>query len=202
LFAPINGVNGSSWAGVKVFNTNIYDAALDGVYGDDVTDIELGHCNIYNVNLLYNLNTNENTSAGDGVQFAFTDSGGDHLRFHIHHTTIDRSSTGNKFCLIWGAGPNVRRSEALVEYNEFIINGNNETCIYTDTASQGNATIRYNQFKGVGSGQGIHNRYVNTMLVHNNVFDTIGMPVENIAGSANIYNNTFVDCNYAYSLYA
>lgn len=198
--SPIGGVNGTSWAGVSIINTEIYDAALDGMYFDDVTDILVEGCYIHDVNLLYNFDINDATSAGDGIQASFTEvADGDFLRFTMRYTTIDRTATGNKFCVIYGAGPTTTRAVGIIEYNDFIMpTGKNCGGIYLDTTVSA-STLKGNVFNG--GTFGIHNRATGGITVTHNLFynqEQIG--ISNIAGAANIYNNVFDQCANGYSV--
>lgn len=202
-FNPINGVNGASWSNVKVLYCTIYDIATDGIYADDVTGVEIGHCYIYDVNQMYFYNTDDGVSAGDGIQFAFAEvSGGDYLRFDVHHCTIDRRSTGNKFCLIWGAGNIQMKAEVSIRYNEFLINGLNENCIYSDLIYLGENSIEYNLFSSSsGTGVGFFNRVQSNAIVNNNIFENLSYGVANSgAAFAEIQKNTFINCSNAFGV--
>lgn len=209
VFHPINGSNGASWRNVRVLYSAVFDCATDGIFSDDVTGVEIGHCDIYNVNMLYASNTNDRdpvngvpASDGDGIQLQFTEvASGDFLEFNIHDCTIDRRSTGNKFCIIWGAGPLNLRAQGQIFNNEFLINGLNENALYSDYTNIGIVDISYNIFTGVGSGQGFHSRTRSLALLHHNVFDRFAYCLANEGASiVEMYNNTIINCGACYGV--
>lgn len=200
VLAPINGINGSSWSGCNIINCEIYDASLDGMYIDDVTDVTVSHCYIHDVNQLWYVDTNENVSAGDGIQAAFTDTGGDYLRLTFHSNTIDRRATGNKFCIIYGAGPNAMRATAVVTNNVFMMGDLGVGGVYLDNTVEP-STFYNNIF--TGGTFGIHNRSSAGLTIHHNMFEDVGLAISNIInqGIGVIYHNVFKACDYCMSIY-
>jgi hypothetical protein len=85
---------------VKLLYSSFHDSWTDNIYGDDIEEIEIGHCNFYDCNMAYFTYPGDDGSSaapGDNIQLA-TAYGP--LTFHIHHSVIDHSSTGHKFCFI------------------------------------------------------------------------------------------------------
>lgn len=125
-------------SGNRILNCIIYNTQDDGVYLKDVQDIEIGYCKIYNVNLKYLVNKDNDFATGDNIQIASNNN----LHFNIHHNHLDHSYTGNKFCLIvWG-----ENYTGKVEYNTFIGNSYQVSSgIYLSPTTE-IVTIGYNTF--------------------------------------------------------
>lgn len=195
-----------AWKNCKILFTEVYDMALDGLFINCVSDIEIAHCYIHHVNLMYHYNTSEAVSPGDGIQIQYTEvADGDYLRFNIHHNTIDRRDSGNKFCLIFGAGTLVRKYEGLVKYNEFMINsGTNQSGVYAAVLNVGSCEISHNDFIGMGSGNGIFSEETDAIpiIVENNIFKDFGMALGMSRGSSAVTKNTIINCDYAFGVYS
>ncbi len=146
-------------AGNKILNSVVYNTQDDGIYIKDVPDIEIGYCHIYNVNLKYNVNTDESYSAGDNIQIGSTNN----HNFYIHHNILDHSSTGNKFCFIaYGVNYN-----GIFEYNTLIGNRTkNTSCIYLHPTT-GSVSVRYNSISDGNYGM---YSYVSDLKVYYNKF--------------------------------
>lgn len=149
----------SAAAGNKILNSTIHTTRDDGVYINSVLDIEIGYCNIYNVNNNYFVNQNESYSAGDNIQLVSTNN----MVFNIHHNTLDHSSTGNKFCFI-SAGETY---SGVIEHNTMIGNSANVTsCIYLGNTNK-TVTVRYNTLKDAN--YGIYSYASNLQFYYNQV---------------------------------
>ncbi len=149
----------SAAAGNKILNSTIHTTRDDGVYINGVLNIEIGYCNIYNVNTNYFVNQNESYSAGDNIQLVSTNN----MVFNIHHNTLDHSSTGNKFCLI-SAGETY---SGVIEHNTMIGNSANVTsCIYLGNTNK-TITVRYNTLKDAN--YGIYSYANNLQFYYNQV---------------------------------
>ncbi|HLO90422.1 MAG: cadherin domain-containing protein [Chloroflexota bacterium] len=146
-------------AGNRILNTQVYNTQDDGIYIKDTPDIEIGYCNVYNVNLKYFVNPDQTYSSGDNIQIASTNN----HNFNIHHNILDHSTTGNKFCLIaWG-----NNYSGIVEYNTMIGNSSQVTsCIYLSPTTS-NVTVRYNSISN--GNYGIYS-YVTNFHVYYNKF--------------------------------
>lgn len=98
---PENNTQNDAWEKLYILYNEIHGQSMDGIYVDDVTDMEIAHNNIYDVNRNYEINPfDQNVAGGDCVQIAV--GGLDNiLKFSVHHNTFDRSSSGNKFGFIW-----------------------------------------------------------------------------------------------------
>lgn len=144
--------------GNRILNCEVYNTKDDGIYIKDTPDIEIGYCNVHDVNLNYFINPDQSFSAGDNIQIASTNS----HNFNIHHNLLDHSSTGNKFCFIaWG-----NNYTGILEHNTFIGNANNVTsCLYLSPTT-GNVTVRYNSIKN--GNYGIYAYVTNFHVYYNN----------------------------------
>lgn len=125
--------------GNRIMNTTIHNIGDDGIYAKDISTIEIGYCNIYNVNTKFFINPDQSYSAGDNIQLVSLYN----LDFHIHNNTLDHSSTGNKFCFI-AAGETYT---GVIENNIMIGNSSQTTsCIYLGNTNN-TVTIRNNILK-------------------------------------------------------
>jgi hypothetical protein len=126
-------------AGNRILNSTIHNIGDDGIYIKDVLNIEIGYCNIYNVNRKFFINPDQSYSAGDNIQLVSLNN----MYFNIHHNILDHSSTGNKFCFI-AAGETY---SGVIEYNTMIGNSSqNVSCIYLGNTNN-TVTVRYNTIK-------------------------------------------------------
>jgi len=168
-------------AGNKVLNSRINDILDDGIFVQDARNIEIGYCNIYDINKKYLTNPAESYAAGDGIQINSNNS----LSFNIHHNVIDHSSMGNKFCfIVWG-----NNYSGKLEYNTFIANSSKKSNgVYLNPTSN-TIVARYNTFKN--GYYGIIT-YANQADVNYNKFvtNTVGILV-NPGYNLNARNNVF-----------
>ena len=188
------GIYGFYNHNLKMLNTDIHNVALDGVYLKFATNLEIGYCNIYDINSRYFSNSNQTYSSGDGVQLDGTYNG-----FHIHHTTIDRTNgAGNKYNLILNSAAGLSdNATGIIEYNTFI---NSDNIAYAVLIERGNGIItRYNTFKGSTGGIRLGGAYTKNNLIHHNIFYncTTGVGIGYTYPSAGpctgtkVYNNVF-----------
>lgn len=168
-------------SGNRILNCIISNTQDDGIYIKDVKDIEIGYCKIYNVNLKYLINTDNDFATGDNIQIASSNN----LFFDIHHNHLDHSYTGNKFCLIvWGIN-----YTGKLEYNTLIGNSNQiSSCIYLSPTTE-HVTISYNIFTNGNFGMFSMAKGANVFY---NAFinNHIGISVQDNC-SMIIQNNTF-----------
>jgi hypothetical protein len=75
--------------------TKIYNTEDDGIFAQNTNDWDISYCHIYNVNKNY---FTMRPGGGDCIQIAFRQG-----NIVIHHSILDHSSTGYKFCLITGS---------------------------------------------------------------------------------------------------
>ncbi len=125
--------------GNRILNCTIFNIGDDGIYAKDISDIEIGYCNISHVNTKYFTNPDQSYSAGDNIQLVSIHN----LNFHIHNNTLDHSTTGNKFCFI-AAGETYT---GIIEDNTMIGNsGQTTSCIYLGNTNN-TVTIRNNTIR-------------------------------------------------------
>ncbi len=176
--------------GNRIIHSEVYNTQDDGIYIKDAPDIEIGHCNVYNVNLKYNVSTDQSYSPGDNIQIASTNN----HHFYVHHNTLDHSSTGNKFCFIaWG-----NNYTGIFEYNILIGNRTkNTSCIYLSPTT-GSVTVRYNSI--TEGNYGIYS-YVQDLKIYYNTFvqNRIAVSILNnynmLAENNVFYNSTSMAIN-------
>lgn len=138
-------IHGTEWgiriitaaAGNRILNSTIHNIGDDGIYIKDVLNIEIGYCNIYNINTKFFINPDQSYSAGDNIQLVSLNN----MYFNIHHNILDHSSTGNKFCFI-AAGETY---SGVIEYNT-MIGSQTSSCIYLGNTNN-TVTVRYNTLK-------------------------------------------------------
>jgi len=88
---------------LKVIGCTVSNVALDGFYCRYTPGIEIGYCNVFDVNRRYFQNTNQKYSSGDGIQLD-----GNYNGFYVHNTTVQRNNgAGNKFGMILASAPGV-----------------------------------------------------------------------------------------------
>lgn len=192
-----NGGMGIRGGGInlKILNTEVSYCGDDGMYLRDVTNLEVGYCNIHHVNQNYgNINNLGTEAGGDALQMD-----GKWPNFHIHHCVFDRTDThtGNKFPLILNSPPGANSSSSgIVEYCEFITrpNANLGWALYVE---QGNGIVfRFNKFKGSTGGIRVTGVHSQNALIYGNLFYNCssGVGVAYVNGSptnTKVYNNVF-----------
>ncbi len=166
-------------AGNKVMNSTIHNIGDDGIYVKDASSIEIGFCNIYDVNKKFLINPDQSYSAGDGIQLASTNN----LYFNIHDNIIDHSSMGNKFCIIaWGGN-----FSGIIENNTLI--GTPSTSGIYISPTTNTVTVRYNTIKN--SNYGIYS-YASVLDAYYNIFSGNRSGINILPSySLNARNNVF-----------
>jgi hypothetical protein len=194
---------GSYFSGAKILFTEIYDTALDGMYPTGMTDYEIAYCYIHDVNNYWFINQDQSFSSGNGIQMAFANGSIPtiHLVASFHHNTVDRTSSYNKFCLIFNEQ---LEGETVSVYNNHFIcplyssnPTHSVTAIYAASAlavegSNNNSYIKNNVFEG---GEMAIASYTEGEAIYSyNLFINVHFPISNIGvADANIYNNIFKD---------
>lgn len=180
-------------SGIRILNTEIHGTGDDGIYGRDMKNLEIGNCNIYDVNKKYLTNPNQSYSPGDCIQLVGNQSTTNALVVNIHHNTLDHSSTGNKFCII-----------IVGDYysgnisNNTMVAGSSTSLMYL-WHTTGTITVRNNVLKG--GGYAIYS-YVHDLQVHyNKIINTrqgiMVLPSYLTQTSLTAYNNVFYNNVYA-----
>ncbi|HBB90510.1 MAG: hypothetical protein A2X22_04180 [Bacteroidetes bacterium GWF2_49_14] len=170
-------------SGTRVLNTSVYRTGDDGIFGKDIPDIEIGFCNVYDVNRKWLVNRTESYSPGDCIQLASLNS----LSFNIHHCQLSHASTGNKFCLIVAG----ETYSGVIEYNTMTGNSMDiSSCLYLGNTS-GTVTVRYNTFQG--GNYGVYS-YVHDLQLHYNVFNGNNYGIRVMTGNnLTAVNNSFAN---------
>ncbi|NOX45940.1 MAG: T9SS type A sorting domain-containing protein [Chlorobi bacterium] len=181
--------------GFMIDGCEIFDIGLDGIFGG-IENVTIQNCNLYRINRRWHTVGHTNADAGgDAIQV----HGMDYL---IQNNIIDRSWTGNKFCIIIGA-VSYKPYRGKILNNTIIppkdsIGGDGGACIYI--SESGLHEISYNKFLGRGFSSAestvslMHFR-ADSLDFNYNLIDSVN--IINIAGTSqnritNFYNNTFV----------
>ena len=176
----------SSNLDVKVTNCEIYDCWSDGLFLFHTHSIEIGYCNIYNVNTSHPNYPDD----GDGIHLDNTPT------VWIHHNNIDHTSQPGKFCIIVAADIATYVGNATIEYNTMKRNraGSDNTIFYSNYAKGSTIIFRYNKVQDALLGIDCHTA---DMQIYYNSFSNIGefMALNyGFASNVKIYNNTFSNC--------
>lgn len=174
--------------GTKIINSEIAYIGDDGHYNQNHNNMEIAHNYIHHVNQKWNENSywyngkTENESPGDSIQLNGTAFG-----FNIHHNIMDRSHTGNKFCVLVGLLSSPTNTNGLLEYN-YCKMGLGTQGFYVERGAVG-IKIRYNTFK---DGRGVFTHATDLNVSYNlflNSRASFGEPNSSYA----VYNNVFYD---------
>ena len=152
--------------GLKVINCYVSNVALDGFYCRYTPGIEIGYCNVYDINRRYFLNKDQKYSSGDGIQLD-----GDYNGFYLHNTIIQRNNlAGNKFGVIIASAPGVSdNATGLVQNCTFITDNTVTTSLHIE---RGNG-IQVLDCTFLGQTQGIRigGQYAKNTLIKGNLFE-------------------------------
>ncbi|MDD2680847.1 MAG: right-handed parallel beta-helix repeat-containing protein [Patescibacteria group bacterium] len=187
-------IKNSEWAlrtmvsgdGTKIVNSEIAHTGDDGHYNQNHNDMEIAHNYIHHVNQKWNENSywyngkTEDESPGDGIQL-----NGTAFNFNIHHNIIDRSDTGNKFCVLVGLLSSPVNTNGLLE-NNYCKMGTGTQGFYIERGAVG-IKVRYNTFI---DGRGIFTHATDLNVSYNlflNSRASFGEP----GSSYKVYNNIF-----------
>jgi hypothetical protein len=175
----------------KVLHNTIEYTGDDGIFVQYFADIEIGYNRITRVNQKWFEDHSEAHAGGDGIQFDTTD------RFYIHHNDIDRSDTGNKFCIIVDPKSETGvTTGGLVEYNTCKIT-TTMSGLFAGGASDYTITIRNNVFEYVNTDRqaiGVYS-HARWPSIYNNVFIGMhqGINLWNTDAQAKVHHNVFYD---------
>ncbi|MGV8162323.1 MAG: cadherin domain-containing protein [Candidatus Nanoarchaeia archaeon] len=187
------GIHASYSNGLKILNTTIHNVAVDGMYMRYTPNVEIGHCNVYDINRRYFVNPNQLYSSGDGIQLD-----GYYNGFHIHHTIINRTNgAGNKFNLILASAGASINATGILEYNTFINDANVAWAVHIEHGR--GIVTRYNTFMGSTLGLRLGGAYTSNNLIYGNLFYNsvdglrIGYtyPAVGPAVNTSVFNNVF-----------
>ena len=155
----------TTYRNITVLDSEIHHSWDDCMYFDHGDLVEVGYCNIYNANQKYF--DNPATAGGDGIQFHGTKTA------HVHHCTIDRGDTGNKFCIIYNETGGYTNGWILIENNILttpISSGDGGAGIFLKQCP--GAIVRYNEIKSNPAEGGVVGIYAenDTLLCYYNIF--------------------------------
>lgn len=181
-------VHGSGWGirafdldGLTVLNTEVYDIKDDGMFIQRVTNIDISHCYVHDVNQNWVPPYTPQTEAGgDGIQLS--DCNG----WHVHLNVLDRTNSGNKFCFI---SNNPAQDDGVFEYNVLsgpLTTGDGGASIYFHDGA--GLIVRYNLVQGPSPGP-LYSHAAD-LQIYGNVFTTMSGGVF-ASHSATLYNNVF-----------
>jgi len=165
-------------------NTIVYNTQDDGIFTQNIHDIDILNCYVYNVNLLWH--TDIDASGGDCIQLA-----GDHGYAYIAGNTLDHSSTGKKFCLIIGsASPDGHADSVLLEDNILIGNAENGTTGIYVKASIEKLILNRNTITNCSYGIITYSEYP-LIMKNNRFYENKKSVYLTYFANAFIFNNTF-----------
>lgn len=171
---------------LKVMNSEIHHVKDDGLYattpGTVNVSIEAGFNYFHHVNQNYTApGTPQTIASGDGLQFnGRVDS------LNIHHNIIDRSDTGNKFCLI--LSPADHTTHANISHNYCKANdsvssttGNPVTGFYFENTNiaggnDNDIILTGNKFENVN--YGVFSRDFRSMKFYSNQFSDLNIAIQ------------------------
>lgn len=169
-------------SGLYVYNTEIFNTRDDGMFIQQTQQIEISHCYVHHVNQNWKSpETPESEAGGDGIQFNKCN------HWNVHHSRIDRTTTGNKFCFI---SNNPTQDDGVFEYNELkgpLVNG---FSIYIGDGK--NMIFRYNVISGPSNAP-LYS-HASGLKVYYNIFKNITGPLF-LSENAEVYNNLFYNMN-------
>ena len=180
------GVRTFSIDGFKLENSEIYDILEDGVFVQGVTNIEIAHLYVHDVNQNWKPPyTSQADAGGDGVQFDSCN------KWHVHHNVIDRTNSANKFCFI---SNNPNQDDGVFEYNVLsgprTTGGDGGASIYLHDGN--GLVIRYNLVQAPTPSP--FYSHAEGLKIYGNVFTGASGSLF-ASGSAEVLNNLFFDQN-------
>lgn len=189
-------LHGSGWGlrafdvdGLTVLNTEVYDIDDDGMFLQRVTNIEIAHCFVHDVNQNWvPPYTPQSEAGGDAIQLS------DCNRWHVHLNVLDRTNSGNKFCFI---SNNPAQDDGVFEHNRLsgpLTTGDGGASIYFHDGT--GLVVRYNVVEGPSPGPLY--THATSVEVYGNVFSSMSGGLY-ASSSANVYHNVFHDLPSAMS---
>ncbi|MEI6750530.1 MAG: cadherin repeat domain-containing protein, partial [Bacteroidota bacterium] len=174
--------------GLHIVNSTISKIGLDGIYAANFQSIEIGNCNIYDVNFKWFQNPSALEATGDCIELNSTSG-----TVNIHHNTLSHSSTGNMAALSISGGS----YSGLIEGNTIVGNrlAGNE-CLRLNSSNK-TIVVRYNT---ISDGLCGINTNISTSTIYYNQFNnnTVAIKIQKNK-PADIKNNTFFG-NFNYSI--
>ncbi len=155
----------TTYRNITILNCEVHHSYDDCFYFDHGDLVEVGYCNIHHANQKFFVDPVD--AGGDGVQFHGTKTA------HVHHCTIDRGDTGNKFCIIYNETAGYTEGWIIIENNILTTpnnSGNGGAGIFLKQSP--GAIVRYNEIKSASPGTGLVGIYAenDTLLCYYNIF--------------------------------
>lgn len=172
----------------------IHDVAQEGMYLQEISGVGEASANtIERINLLWSYTEDQQISSGDGIQTLNVHT------FYARNNYIDKSYTGNKFCIIhqYDKYTPLGDEDAEITGNYFIGNAggiNNSVsgaAIFADFMTgiiSGNVFIGNKRSRAISRGP-----YADNITVSYNLFKHHGEVLVFGCPTSNIYNNVFYD---------
>lgn len=177
------GLRAFGLTGLKVLYTEVYNIADDGMFIQNVTDIEVGYNDVHDVNTLWQFPYTPQTEAGgDAVQLS------DCNQWHVHHNRLDRTNSGNKFCFI---SNNEAQDDGVFEHNHLrgpLTDGDGGASIYFGSGAD--LIVRYNLIEGPSPGALYH--HSDNLQFYGNVVWNLSAGVQcHVSSACVVENNVF-----------
>jgi len=152
--------------GLKVTGCTISNIALDGFYCRYTPGIEIGYCNVFDINRRYFVNRDQKYSSGDGIQLD-----GNYNGFHIHNTMVQRNNNaGNKFGVILASAPGVSdNATGVIEDCTFYTDAAVTTSLHIERGD--GIKVLNCTFLGQTQGIRIGGQYAKNTLIKGNTFE-------------------------------
>lgn len=175
----------------RILHNELYDVYRDGMFIQYARNFEIAYNHIHHVNTAWEDSHSQDVASGDGIQLNQTN------RWWVHHNIIDRSNSGNKFCLIATQNlSGVEVQKGLMEYNTLkgpLREGDGGASIFIGGAHD-SIFIARNTIKGP-SGAALYHH--SNMHFYNNIVDGTYRGVVTASNTGYVYNNLFVNIESA-----
>jgi len=181
----------TQWEGLKILYSKVHGCGSDALNIRYCSDVEIGHCYVYDVNKYFLVPGMEDqlSSPGDNIQLNSYHP----MVVNVHHNTLDHSTTGNKFNLLLGTE---LPSTLECSYNHMIASrgfaGHATSSLYIGGYLQGSlqdVNIHHNIIEE--QNYALYNYGIGTKFNYNTVINVVtGVQIQN-NWAVDIYNNVF-----------
>lgn len=204
----IHGGNYAAWVrpssggyvnGLRFDNCVLHHTNDDSVYAYKVHGFTIRETLIHHSNMNWKApETSQKVAAGDGMQLILCD------RIRIEGNTVDRSHTGNKFCIIFSGSAGSNGTPKVTD-NFILINNN--TFIQPIKTAQGGAGLYFGDLPSdliteftfnelTGDMAGIKYTCLGTFYSNGNTYrnNSIGIEVQKLEATGTSVSDNFVNC--------
>ena len=180
----------TTFKNITILNCELHHSWDDIMFFKWGDFVEVGYCNIHHANQKFFEYPVD--AGGDGIQFHGT------TIVHVHHCTIDRGDTGNKFCIIYNETNGYIDDGLIIIENNILItpnpSGNGGAGIFLKQCPK--AIVRYNVIQSDATQGGLIGIYAqnDTLISHYNIFKEL--PAGIASGNTNyteVYNCVFYE---------